>query len=281
MQQLRKIQPVMIQCPSPTGSGYEQDWTIKLQQGMTYHSIELETNLVKVATIKKITIDIGGSPIVYASNVLLDLLDKMYQKHQQSGRFILDLSKFEYRSVAGIFQTQLVTNIKDDVTMTIEFSAKHADDPVVPTLKAKAWVTDNDGAGRLFIPNRYELTQYAASSGEHAWDFPNGSPVKFLQRMIFKEDVVKIKEIKVKRGRNTIHTVKRSDLDYMLKRHAGVVLQAGYCLLDFTLFGFGTHGAIHTQGLNFELTVDNAGAIKTYVEGYEQVATMQPRNITA
>lgn len=272
---LRKIQPVMIQCPSPTGSTYSEDWTIKLQQGMTYHSIELETNLAKVATIKKVTIDIGGTPIVYASNVMLDLLDKMYKKHRQTGRFIFDLSKFEYRSVAGIFQTQLVTGLKDDVTMTIEFGAKDGADPTIPTLKAKAWVTDNDGAGRLFIPNRYELTQYAAAAGEHAWDFPNGSPVKFVQRMIFKENVAKISQIKVKRGRNTIHTVKRSDLDFMLKRHAGVALQAGYCLLDFTLFGFGTHGAISTEGLNFEFDVDSAGAIKTYVEGYEQIAFPQ------
>ncbi|PCH95663.1 MAG: hypothetical protein COB83_08060 [Gammaproteobacteria bacterium] len=275
MPNIRKIQPVMIQCPSATGNGYNEDWTIKLQAGMTYHSIELETNLVKVPTIKKVTIDIGGTPIAYATNVMLDVLDKLYKKFQQTGRFIFDLSKFEYRSPAGIFQTQLVTGLRDDVTLTIEFGAKDAADPVVPTLKAKAWVTDNDGAGRLFIPNRYELTQYSAAAGDHSWDFPNGSITKHLQRIIFKEDVVAISEIKVKRGRNTIHTIKRSDLDYMLQRHAGVALQAGYCVLDFTLFGFGTHGAIATNGLSFELVTDGAGAIKTYVEGYEQVAFPQ------
>lgn len=276
---MRKIQPVMIQCPSPTGSGYDEDWTIKLTPGMTYHSIELETNLAKVKTIKKITIDIGGEPIVTATNEMLDLIDKMLQKHQVTGRFVLDLSKFEYRSPAGIFQTQLVTGLRDDVTLTIEFGAKDAADPAVPTLKAKAWVTDNDGAGRLFIPAKYELTQYAAAAGEHEWQFPNGSPVKFIQRMVLNESAVNIREIKIKRGRNTIHTVKRSDLDYMLVRHAGIALQAGYCLIDFTLFGFGSHGALSTENLSFEFDVDNAGAIKTFVDGFEQVKFPQPQQV--
>lgn len=272
---LRKIQPTMIQCAAPTGSGYDEEWTIKLQAGMTYHAVELETNLAEVPTIKKVTIDIGGTPVAYASNEIMDMLDKAYQKFQQSGRFIFDLSKFEYRSPAGIYQTQLVTNLRDDVTVKIELGAKHANDPIVPTIKAKAWVTDNDKAGRLYVPNRYELTQYCAASGEHVWEFPNGSAHRHIQRIVFKEDVVNISKITVKRGTRTIHTVHRSDLDYMLRRHAGVALQAGYCILDFTVFGFGSHGAINTAGLKFELETDGAGAIKTYVDGYEQVAFPQ------
>lgn len=267
---VRKFQPVMIQCASPTGSGYNEDWTIKLQSGMTYHSIELETNLLEVKTIKKVTVDIGGTPVAYASNEILDLLDKLYKKHQKTGRFVLDFSKFEYRSLAGILQTQLVTYLRDDVTLTVEFGSKGSTDPAIPTLKAKAWVTSNDSAGRLFIPMRYELTQYCSAAGDHDWVFPNGSATKYLQRIIFKEDNLNISEIKVKRGRNTIHEVKRSDLDYMLQRHADVALQAGYCVLDFTLFGFGTHGSINTKNLSFELVTDGEGSIKTYVEGYEQ-----------
>lgn len=273
----RKIQPVMIQCASPTGSGYSEDWTVKLQSGLTYHSIELETNLAKVKTIKKVTVDIGGTPIAYASNEMLNVMDKLLKKHQKTGRFVFDFSKFEYRSPAGIFQTQLVTNFRDDVTLTIEFGVKDAADPDVPALKAKAWVTENDSAGRLFVPSRYELTQYCSAAGDHDWVFPNGSATKYIQRIIFKEDNLAISGIKVKRGRNTIHEVKRSDLDYMLQRHADIELQPGYCVLDFTLFGFGTNGAIHTRDLSFELVVDGAGSIKTYVEGYEQVALPQQR----
>lgn len=267
---IRKVQPTMIQLNAATGSGYNEEWTIKLQPGMTYHSIELDTNLKTVATIKKVTIDIGGTPVAYATNVMLDLMDKLYKKHQKEGRFVFDLSKFEYRTPAGIYQTQLVTGLRDDVTVKVEFGAKAANDPVVPVLKSKAWVSDNDGAGRVFVPTRYELTQYAAAAGEHTWTFPNGSPNRHIQRIIFNESDVTISKIRVKRGTRTIHTLERDDLDYMLQRHAGVALQAGYCLLDFTAFGFGIHGAIHTHGLSFELDVDGTGAIKTYVEGFEQ-----------
>jgi len=269
---MRKVQPTMLQCAAPTGSGYDEEWTIKLQAGMTYHSLELDTNLVEVPTIKKITIDIGGTPIAYSTNVMMDILDKAFQKFQKTGRYIFDFSKFEYRSPAGIYQTQLVTNLRDDVTVKIELGAKGATDPLVPTIKAKAWVTDNDRAGRLFIPSRYELTQYCAAAGEHVWEFPNGSQHRHIQRIVFKEDVVSISKITVKRGTRTIHTVTREDLDYMLQRHAGVALQSGYCILDFTVFGFGSHGAINTAGLKFELETDGAGAIKTYVDGFEQVA---------
>ena len=268
---LRKIQPVMIQLASAVGSGYEEEWAIKLQPGMTYHSIELETNLKDIPTIEKVTIDIGGTPVAYASNVMMNLLDDLFQKHKQEGRFVFDLSKFEYRSPAGIYQTQLVTGLRDDVTVLIKFGKKGTNDPTVPVLKGKAWVTDNDGAGRMFVPSRYELTQYSAAAGEHNWLFPNGSVNRHLQRVIFNESEVAISKIKVKRGTRTIHTVTRADLDYMLQRHAKVDLQAGYCLLDFTLFGFGNHGAIHTADLSFELEVDGNGAIKTYVEGFEQV----------
>jgi hypothetical protein len=272
---LRKIQPTMIQCASPTGSGYDEEWALKLQPGMTYHSVVLRTNLKHVPTIKRVTLDIGGTPVCYASNVMMNVIDDMTQKFKETGVFVFDFSKYEYRSPAGIFQTQLVTNIGDDVTLLIEFDKKGANDPTIPTLKAKAWVTDNDNAGRMYTPSRYELTQYSAAAGEHTWAFPNGSPHRHIQRIIFKEDMINISKIVVKRGARAIHTIYREDLDYDNQRYGEVALQDGYCLLDFTLFGFGSNGAMNTAGLSFEFEVDGAGAIKTYVEGFEQVAFPQ------
>lgn len=269
---LRKIQPTQIQCASPTGSGYDEEWALKLQAGMTYHAIELETNLKHVPTIKKVTIDIGGTPVCYATNVMMDLIDDMTQKFKQEGRFTFDLSKYEYRSPAGIYQTQLVTGINDDVTVLIEFGKKGENDPAVPKLKAKAWVTDNDNAGRMYVPSRYELNQTVSAEGEHTWEFPNGSPHRHLQRILFKEDDVKISKISVKRGSRTIHKVERSDLDYANQRYGKLALPDDWCVLDFTVFGFGTNGAINTAGLSFEFELTGVGAIKTYVEGFEQVA---------
>ncbi len=266
-----KMQPTMIQLEGATGVAYNEEATIKLQAGLVYHSIELETNLKTVSTIEKITIDVNGVPVAYASNKILDMLDKAYQKHQAEGRFVFDLSKFEYRTSQGIYQTQLATEITDVVTLQVKFKAKDAADPAVPTLKGKAYVTNLTPLGRVYLPTRYELTQQSAAAGEHTWNFPAGNTRSFVQRLVFVENEVSISEIRVKRGSRTIHRVMRSDLEYGLQRHAGINPQAGYCILDFTQFGFGAEGALSTAGLSFEFIVDGAGAIKTYVEGFKQV----------
>lgn len=265
------MQPTMIQLEGATGVAYNEEATIKMQAGLVYHAIELETNLQEVPTIEKITIDIDGSPVVYSSNTMLDVLDKAYQKHQETGRFVLDLSKFEYRTAQGVYQTQLVTELTDTVSLQIKFKGKGATDPVVPTLKAKAWVTDRKETGRIYVPTRYEATQYSAAGGEHTWSFPNGSASEQVQRMVFAENEVTISEIRVKRGSKVIHRVTRSDLDYSLQRMAGVAPQAGYCILDFTALGFGKEGAFNTLDLNFEFVVSGKGAIKTHIQGFKQV----------
>ncbi len=97
----------MIQLPSPMGTRFGEEWSIKLQSGVTYHMVELETNLVNVETIKKVTIDIGGVPVVSVTNKMLDVLDTAYKRYRKTGRFILPLSKFDYRTPEGIYQTQL------------------------------------------------------------------------------------------------------------------------------------------------------------------------------
>ncbi|KAF7770084.1 hypothetical protein PCIT_a3039 [Pseudoalteromonas citrea] len=263
--------PSRTQLPSPTGTDYNEEWNIKLQAGVTYHSIELETNLKNVKTIKKITIDIGGVPVVTRTNEILDLMDSFYKRYKQTGRFVVDLSKFDYRTPAGIYQTQLVTVLNDDVTLKIEFGSRGTNDPERPTLKAKAYVTDTDNYGRIFKPTMYDLTQISGAAGDHTWQMPNTGANRFVQRILFDESEVKIAQIKVKRGSQTIETITRADLDYALQRVANVELQDGYCLLDFTLFGFGSDGSVPTLGLGFELQVDSNGAIKTYIEGYDQV----------
>lgn len=275
---VNSIRPSMIQLPSPTGTGYVDEWTIKLQAGLTYHLIELETNLKEVGTIKKITIDIGGTPVVSVANKTLDLLDKFFQRHQQTGRFVLDLSKFEYRGAMGIYQTQLVTLLTDDVTLKIEFGEKAAADPTVPTLSAKAYVSNTDKFGRLFKPTRYELVQHAAAAGTHEWKMPNTAMNRFVQRMLFEESEAKISKVKVKRGQRVIETLTRSDIEFALQRYAGAKPQAGFLLLDFTLFGFGSNGALPTAELSFELEVDSNGAIKTYIEGFDQIGSLPTMN---
>lgn len=272
-----KMQPTLIQLEGAAGVRYDEEATIQLQAGLVYHSIELETNLKEVPTIEKITIDIDGSPVVYSSNVMLDVLDKAYQKFQKTGRFVLDLSKFEYRTSQGVYKTQLVTEITDTVTLLIKFKSKGATDPDVPTLKAKAWVTDRKPFGRIFVPTRYEATQFSAASGEHTWAFPKGSAAEHVQRIVFAENEVTISEIRVMRDKKIIHRVMRSDLDFSMQRLGGIKPQAGYCILDFTQLGFGNEGAMNTLGLNFEFEVSGKGAIKTHIQGFKQVKALPTR----
>lgn len=267
---MKRIQPVMHQLAGATGSNYGEEWTIKLQAGLTFHSIELETNLTSFSTIEKMTLDINGTPVYYITGEQANMLDKFLGKATQQGRFVLDFTKLENETLAGKFQTQLATEITDDVTLTVKFGAKSQTDPVKPTLKGKAWVTNTDASGRVFVPRKYELVQHAAAAGTHVWEFPSGSPFLHLQRLVFKENECNITQIKVKRGDRTLSTLTRADLDFAIKRMKGYVKQTGWCVLDFTLFGFGIHGAMNTAGLKLELEVDSAGAIKTLVDAFEQ-----------
>jgi hypothetical protein len=68
------MQPSMIQLDGAVGVTYDAEATIGLQAGLTYHAVELETNLKHVKTVEKITIEVNGNPVVYSSIVMLDVL---------------------------------------------------------------------------------------------------------------------------------------------------------------------------------------------------------------
>ena len=269
------VQPTTKYLDAPTGSGYNEEWTFKLTPGQTFHDITLVSNLKHVETIKRITIDRGGEPVCYASNKQLDRMAKALSKFQTEGRFTFPLSKFEYRGKAGVYVTQLTTSIRDDVTVIVEVGAPGVNDPAKLEMKGRAKVTDSPSplapnGGGLYEPRMYELTQYTPAGGDHTWQFPSGKKSKHIQRMIFDETDLTISEVRVKRGGNTIHRVERADNDHDLQE-AGIALQPGCMILDFTALGWGFEGALHSQGLNFEFIVSGPGGIKTYVEGFEQV----------
>ncbi|KZX00947.1 membrane protein [Pseudoalteromonas luteoviolacea] len=272
---IRQTTPAKIKLASFAGLNYDENWTVKLSPKLTYHTIDLKTNLKNAKTIKKVRIDIGGTDVFTITGERLRQLNAIYQDFTQDGRFVLDMSNFRYRTPAGIYQTQLVTNITDDVTLTVEFGARGTGDPEKLEMSGVAYATDTDAVGRAFVPTKKEFTQMTASAGEHSWLFPNGAPNKFIQRMIFDENEVKISKITVKRGGNTIHVFERDDLDFDLQRYAGAKLLPGICVLDFTAFGFGANGATPSVGLEFVLDVDGKGSIKTYVEGYDQLKALR------
>jgi len=268
---IAKVITSHVKLDSATGSNYDDEWTIKLSAGMIYHRIKLLTNLVERVAIKRITIDVNGSEAAYASGKYLEFLLDAYQKAKTQGIFVFDLSKFHYRTQAGVYQTQLVTNPEDDVTLKILFGAKGATDPVKPTLRASAIASDNtQRLPRIFEPKKYESVLYASAADDIEWKFPNGSIHKKIQTIAFDETETNISKISVKRGGTTLNEWTRAELDHDLKELGGITPQAGMCLIDFTLLGFGTTG-MSTNNLKFVLTTDSAGSIKAHVDGYEQV----------
>jgi len=278
---LARVMTSHIKLDPATGSNYDDEWTIKLGAGMIYHRIKLMTNLVERVAIKKITIDINGEFQVYASGKYLEYIQDAYQKAKTQGIFVFDLAKFHYRTQAGVYQTQLITKATDDVTLKIEFGAKGDTDPVKPSLKASAIVSDNaKKIPRLFVPRKYESTLYASAADNIVWGFPSGNMHKKIQTITFDElatagEPVNISKIIVKRGSTTLNEWTRAELDHDLKELGGIAPQAGMLLIDFTVLGFGTSG-MSTNNLNFELTTDSAGSIKAYVDGYEQIAFPPP-----
>ncbi len=275
-----RYQPTLIQLNRAEGVGYEGRATIKLQSGITYSTIELETNIVKRETIKRVAIDVNGNEIVYASAVELDLVDQVLKKHRATGRVILDLARFEYRSIAGIRQKELVTLPTDDVTLIVEFGAKDAADPTTPTMKGKAWALNNQ-TGQYFMPSMYRITQNIAAAGEHEFVFPNAAPNRWIQRLMFNENNAKISKIEIYRGALRIFEGTRADVEFAMQRLADYSPLADRFVFDTTITGFGTHGAMNTgqrDSLKFKLTVDSPGAMEVLVEGYDQVAAIpQPQ----
>ncbi len=268
---LARVLTSHIKLDAAAGSNYDDEWTIKMAPGMIYHRVKLLTNLVERVAIKRITIDVNGSEMAYASGAYLEFLLDAYQKAKTQGIFVFDLSKFHYRTQAGSYQTQLVTNPEDDVTLKILFGAKHANDPVGPTLRASALVSDNvQKMPRIFEPKKYESVLYASAADDIEWKFPSGKLHKKIQTIAFDETEATISKIVVKRGSTTLNEWTRTELDHDLKELGGIVPQAGMCLVDFTVLGFGTTG-MPTNDLKFVLTTNSSGSIKAHIDGYEQM----------
>lgn len=268
---LARVMTSHIKLDAATGSKYSDEWVIKLGAGMIYHRIKLVTNLVERVAIKKITLDINGDDVAYASGKYLAFLTDAYQKAKTEGIFVFDLSKFHYRTQAGAYQTQVITLPTDDVTLKIEFGEKGATDPAIPTLRGSALVSDNvNKLPRIFMPKKYESTLWASAADDIEWEFPSGKLHKKIQTITFDETDVGISKIVVKRGNTTLNEWTRAELDHDLKELAGIVPQAKMLLVDFTVLGFGTTG-MSTNNLKFVLTTDGAGSIKSHVDGYEQV----------
>lgn len=274
---MAQFAPTLIQLNAATGVAYEEKAFIELQAGITYSVIELQTNLVDRKTLKRVSIDLNGSEICYASAEELHYIDQVLKKHTKDGRIVLDLARFEYRSLAGIRIKELVTFPTDKVTVFCEFGTKAAADPAKLTMKGKAWVHNNDSP-RYFIPSMYRITHDVSADGEFEFFHQNAAPNRFVQRMSFDETNVNISKLVIYRGDLKIYEGTRDDVEFAMQRNSNNqrAVVAGRFVFEPTLLGFGTHGALNTgdsktNRLKFVVTTDASGAMPILVEGYEQV----------
>ncbi|MFP3398632.1 major capsid protein P2, partial [Brevibacterium sp. SIMBA_078] len=81
--------------------------------GVTYQSFIIDTNLAEDATLLKFELELNGIVIMQARGVDLKSLDAYKQILSETGRFVLDLSKQEFRSLAGVRMSELVTEASD------------------------------------------------------------------------------------------------------------------------------------------------------------------------
>lgn len=269
------LQSRTLQLQSPNGSGYGGEWIFKPQRGWMFHNFDIITNIVNRSTLRKITLTIGSTPIVEITSVQLAVLDAMYNRKVTPGRYSLRLADFTQRLPLGIHVTSLKTSGADDITLSVEFNEKHATDPAVLAVRGIAKVSTNPDAGvinggRQAVPTSFEIKPFVAAAGDYDYVVQSGSARLLYQRMLFDESETEIKRIKVRRGNLLLHEVTRDDLNHELEE-AGITLVDGYCLLDFSPFGFAGEDAQQTAGLNFILECTSAGALKTFVQGYELV----------
>lgn len=262
-----------IKLDAAIGSDYNEDWTVPVTPGAIYHKFQLNTNLVERVALDRVAVELNGEEVAYAKGDYLEFIKEAFQKQETAGIFELDLSKFHYRTAAGIYQTMLITKSTDLVNLIVRFGAKGDTDPVKPSLRATAFASDNTlQIPRLVEPRKYEVTAYcSAADPEFEWSFPSGKLNKRVQQIAFGESQVNISKVVVKRGTKTINEWTRKELDHDLA-DMGIVPQDGTCLVDFTALGFGSKG-LATNDLKFYLATDSQGSIKVRIDGYERVIT--------
>ncbi|REL31075.1 major capsid protein P2 [Thalassotalea euphylliae] len=261
-----------IKLNSAQGKDYSDEWTVDVPAGVILHGFTIDTNLVERSAIERVSLDINGDEFCYQTGDFLNTYTKLLDKEETAGIFEFDLSKFHYRLPAGIYQTMVVTETVDTVTLKIKVGAKHANDPANLKMRVTALASDNTyNLKRIAKPIKTEVTPYCGAADEKfEWMFPNGKASKKVQMVAFDESNVNIGYIEVKRGEKTITEFSRKELDHHLKSRSKIKPQVGTCVIDFTALGFGSKG-IATDGLKFLLRTDDAGTIKTRIEGYEQL----------
>lgn len=265
---LTNFSPYSRSMRSAEGIAWEETGHIEIKGGSTLHMIELQTNIVDPTLIKRVWLEIGGTPVVQYTGAQLAMLDAFKGLPSVAGKYVIPFSDLIYRSREGVTSGKLPTYAGEEIFLYIELGAGAG----AITVKGRYWMTD--GERRIFTPKTYSTTFDASTTGVNDLIWKNGSPTRRIRRIHFKS--TNINKIKVFRDSRLIHEIEKTANTEDLARYGDLTSQAGYLHFDPTLFGFGWDGLFSTHGgeLKFELDMAVAESVPMLVEMLEQTAPL-------
>lgn len=272
--------PKLKQFSNIEGLGYDNRCTTKLQAGLVYASVTIDTNIVSPSTITKVAIDLNGEEIVYLSGEQLRDFDKYRKTHYAAGKFTLDFARFDFKTAFGIRIKELITLPSDNVTLVVEFGTKSASDPTNLSMRVNAFVTDLE-SDRFFRPRALKFIRNIPGAGEQELIYPDSKPSRMIQCMMFDTSTVDFTRMQIFRGSVKIWEGTKDDIEYAQQRFGNRAPQANRVFFEPTMFGLGREGAFNSgrqDTLVFKLDCVNGGQLPVVVEGYEQVKQLPTGN---
>lgn len=249
--------------------------SIKLPVGMTYHGIQLMTNITAAAKIARVEIQLNGDIIKAYTGEQLKMLEN-YKKHEaEAGRYVIPFANLDARNIGGIMAGALVTYPEDELILYVTFGDLSG--IANPTLTGRAhWVANT--TARLFIPRAYETVVLLPKVGRNVLNWER-DPRKAISRLHMKPDKGALTRLEVKRDNFTEFEADVADINFDLKSQGGQFAkkapQAGYLHFDPASGGFNEKGLYPTdaaESLKFLIHGDTAGqAVTVLVEELEEV----------
>lgn len=254
---------------SPTGIGYGQKSTIKLDVGPTYEEIHIRTNL-SAAMIKRVAVNLNGEEIYILTGAQLLMLEAYKKQPAKSGYFTIPFADIVGKTKNGIRATGLVTEIGDNIILEIEVGTP-TDLQSAPgiSLSANAIVSEPQSV-RILTPKIRPETMQATSAGQNEFTSLNAGATKLVRRMHFLSD--KVTDLKIERDFKKVFECDKDYLTYLAERHKRAP-QSGFFHFDPLMRGFFLQDLFktaHNSQLKFTVTTTQAvGGLPILVESVE------------
>jgi|GEM_PF-1478913 len=264
----RELEPI-----NKVGSGIRG--SIRLPVGMTYHGIQLLTNITTSSKIAKVEVELNNDIIKTYTGLQLKMLESFKKQEQESGRYIVPFANLDARNMGGIMSGALVTYPEDSLMLHITFGDLTG--IANPELTGRAHWVDNS-TERLFIPRAYEATFLMPRTGKNTMVW-NGDHNRAIARMHMLPDSGALTRLEIYRDNFKEFEADVADINFDLKSVGGQFAkkapQNGYLHFDPTASGFNEKGLFPTAAehtLKFDIFGDTAGqAVTILVEELESV----------